>query len=230
MAVVVPAFSQQSPDKTPSSAALDVPVRVVIEGTARPDLTDVDLTLLPVPRRSSYPGRVRGKLRPDGSFVLPGFEPGDYTLDVAGIPRGFFVKAVRWGTEEVFGKVFAVSNPHPRTLEVVLSPGAGQVSGVVLDHNDQPYDSADIILLPEQYLANCERWSPRGDSDSAGRFLVADVRPGRYRALAIDYLPVDAFDQPGFFDKYKDRFESLEVKPSGHVSLRLKVVETGDGE
>ncbi|MBE0410912.1 MAG: hypothetical protein IBX69_14425 [Anaerolineales bacterium] len=96
---------------------------------------------------------------------------------------------------------YPVGDPSPEpTLEIIdleavldnLTPGLGAVTGVLLD-NKQPRPNAIIYLadvIPDdegiERVASYDRSSsPRSNTDSLGRFVFANIPPGRY-GLILD--------------------------------------------
>src|SRR6267142_841733 len=42
--------------------------------------------------------------RPDGQFVLNGIVPGSYVLEISNLPRDLYLKAARFGAEDILEK------------------------------------------------------------------------------------------------------------------------------
>jgi hypothetical protein len=122
----------------------------------------------------------------DGAFSLAGFREGELlTLRVA--RRGFSARTLS-----------RLETPFAEPLTVELTPAA-RIAGTVLDEAGNPVTSAKLILSEdlktedpkEAAGATRGRFTAAGQVDSAGRFELLDLAPGRFRlsALASGYLP-----------------------------------------
>ena len=68
---------------------------------------------------------------PDGSFKLEGAGAGHYSVIVAGLPDGYYVKSISAGNVDVLADGLEMGTSAIPPLEIVVSPNAGEVTGTV---------------------------------------------------------------------------------------------------
>jgi hypothetical protein len=119
-----------------------------------------------------------------GAFSLTGFRDGEVlTLRVA--RRGFSTRTLQ-----------NIATPAAEPLTVELTPAA-RIAGTVLDESGKPVPGTKLLLTedPEEGKdgknAGRGRLVSAGEVDSAGRFELVDLAPGRFRlsAVASGFLP-----------------------------------------
>ena len=118
----------------------------------------------------------------DGAFSLLGFRDGE-TVSLRVSRRGFAARTVT-----------RIETPLPEPLTVELTPAA-RIAGTVLDESGDPVAGAKLVLAEDSQEdpkapSGGGSW-PVAEVDSAGRFEMVDLAPGRFRlsALASGYLP-----------------------------------------
>ena len=204
-----------------SRPAAQAPVRVV-----NADVEGIVLTLTPPldvsgrirsQRESVIPGveRIRVQLRtvsggnsprppqdtgPDGSFVIQGVRPGDYTASVLGTPAGFYLEGLRYAGADILGKTFTVSASRYGTLDLVLGSGAQQVQGSVTSDGLRAVPGAQAVLVPAQR----DRFDlyRNAMTDQNGRFTISDVAPGSYDLFAWEALEPYSYFDPAVLERY----------------------------
>src|SRR5205814_258918 len=58
-------------------------------------------------------------VRPDGQFVLNGVVPGSYVLEMSNLPQDLYLKAARFGQDDVLEKHLTLSaRDEPKSLQI----------------------------------------------------------------------------------------------------------------
>lgn len=175
--------------------------RLVVEGDAAA-LRGATLTIsggARWPHRVLTPARVRGRVDDDRSIHVGGLT-GHRVLRVSGLPRGWWVKAVRIdGQDALLGFDYGVGQAFTG-LEIVVSDRPSRLVGRVTDSNGRPAVDATVVVIPED-LEHFEGFVVPGlggtvRTDHDGRFDVEPIRPGRYYVAAVhdEDLPANLFD------------------------------------
>lgn len=170
--------------------AADVAGRVVPEEPAvpleRPDEGTIFIFARPAGERSLLQhGVVTTHSGNDRVFVLTGLF-GRRILEVANVPRGWYVKSIRYRGEEIIDVPAEFkAGTDPSELQVILSTRGAMVSGRVLDDRGEVVPGAQVVLLP----ADPSRWTLfqlNGESSSeTGAFRVGPQRAGDYLIVAL---------------------------------------------
>src|SRR3989442_728757 len=76
-------------------------------------------------------------IKADGSFTLQNVYPGEYRINVFGMPQNAFVQSVRLGQTDVSSRV-TILGPVSESLEIVLSTRGGRIDGFIVDKDQKP--------------------------------------------------------------------------------------------
>jgi len=167
---------------------VDVAGRVTIDDSADkfPELP-VGLTIWAVREDVTLPqmaGARSESVRGDRSFVLQGLT-GPRKLDVVGLPRGWYVKSIRYGQLEI-ADVATEFKSDDRQLELVISRRGATVSGRATRDDGQPSIGGVAVM----FSADPAHWNwsePTTSRLSAdGTFTLGPRRAGDYFVVALD--------------------------------------------
>jgi hypothetical protein len=233
------------------SSGITVPGTVVIEGKLSSDAAadlakmeidfdrDPDLIAMPPPsmqRPPPPPGTPRpavlppgnGQVTASGDFKLF-VSPGDFRVNVNGIPANAYVKSVQLGGEDVLRNGVHITRSVDNPLQIVLGIDGGTISGSVVDEKLAPFANATVALVPE--LADLRR---RPDlyrntvTDAAGNFQIKTISPGSYKLFAWDWAEADAWQNSNFITAYESLGKTILVSPSsGQDRIQVSLISTG---
>jgi hypothetical protein len=157
--------------------------------------------------------------------------PGAYDVYVDGLPKGTYIKDVRFlDNERRFGRIRIETENPPRVqdlttqgwkskvaIQVVVATSDAAVAGVVWtgakkDGEPVGVPGAQVVLVPDRsptnpYALREDRFV-LGNTDAGGRFRLSGVPPGNY--VAYGFVEI----QPGlYFDpQFNDRISDLGVR------------------
>ena len=126
-----------------------------------------------------------GTMDQDRRFVLDNMF-GSRVLDFANVPRGWYVKSVRYQGKEIIDTPteFVSDGGHP-ALEVILSTRGSVVTGRVLDDRGDPVSRGRVLMFRAgDDLRKLEPFSSVAVS-SSGAFRTGPVRAGEYLVVAL---------------------------------------------
>ncbi|HEX4566285.1 MAG TPA: carboxypeptidase-like regulatory domain-containing protein, partial [Vicinamibacterales bacterium] len=110
-------------------------------------------------------------------------------------------------------------------LEIELTKQSTTVSGGVTDdHNDVVLD-ATVVVFPDEPA----KWGPRSRfigtarPDQKGRFTIKELPPGRYVAIAVEYLEPGEERDPDLLEKWKPRGTAFTLSEGESHALDLKL-------
>jgi Carboxypeptidase regulatory-like domain len=110
---------------------------------------------------------------------------GKRTFDVANIPRGWYVKSIRYGGREIIDVPTELkAGTDPSALEVVLSNRGATVTGRVTDDRGNPVQGARVLLLPAN-PARVSRFPEYVTTSATGSFRAGPQRAGDYVLVAL---------------------------------------------
>jgi hypothetical protein len=166
-----------------------------------------------------------------GRFSFKDVNPGRYVIALAGLPQGFYVCRIRAGETDVLGKAVELAGIPPGALEIALSPNVGGVTGAVNDSKgEKPGAGAIIVLLPEEpERRDLEMFFGVALADKSGAFSIANLAPGRYRAVALDVLAEPGSGiNPEFRQALRAKGDLVEVHEKSASRANLKITPASE--
>ena len=169
------------------------------------------------PSVSSDEGFKQVRANRDGSFKIENIYPGLYKVVALSPGPPYFVGSIRMGGADVLGQYIQIAS-GALPIEVMLESNGGGVRGRVEDCG-----SATVALLPQDRIAQDPQFVRTSRCGEAGRFDVADVRPGSYYAFAFDQWegPVELLS--GLDQALANQAVSVRVEPGQVANVELRV-------
>jgi protocatechuate 3,4-dioxygenase beta subunit len=121
----------------------------------------------------------------DGTFLLTNVQDGSYAVSVWELEKGWFVKAIHYGSTDVLQKGLQVEQGSSSgTLEVVISSAGAEMEGTVSDQDGKPIVAAQVRVRPEPETSfNGTRAHTTG-TDQNGHFSFSSLAAGKYKVWA----------------------------------------------
>ncbi len=152
---------------------LVIPGKFTVEGAV-----DTSMVRLELPTDDPLQPLVYFQLsrKDDGSFSISNLEPDVYRVRAANLPEGTYVKSVRFGDKDVTNVELDLTRDIAgKALEILLSPHAAEITGVMRDAGGKALDDAEVTLRgPGEFSAS---WR----TDESGAFEFHNLAPGEYR-------------------------------------------------
>jgi hypothetical protein len=151
-------------------------------------------------------------VRANLSFELDGLF-GSHSLMVAGAPRGWIVKSIKYGDDDVTDTAIEFkSGSNPRSLEVTLTNQGAIVTGRVLNDDGTESPDASVVVLP----GDVSRWRPIPGlppipPNADGTFTVGPMRAGEYIVAAVTGLSTAQL-----------------IDPSGRAAIAARIAKAGE--
>jgi 5-hydroxyisourate hydrolase-like protein (transthyretin family) len=198
------------------STYLSIQGRVRIDPEATTGMSGVRITLQSLESGGIFGNLPNTNLNSDRTFQLELVSPDRYNVVFTGLPEGFYVKAIRSGDADVLASGLDLTNGAGADLEVVLSPKAGQLSGVVQNSKtQQPAPGAFVVLIPqEKERRDQQSYYKTTTTDQTGSFILKSLVPGTYKAFAWEDIENGAYMDPDFVKPFESSGESVSVVES----------------
>lgn len=195
--------------------------RIVVEGDTVPDLSGIGLNL----KREGTPQGAT-VLADDRSFREEDMKPGQYSFSLSGLPEGFYVRTIRLGDADVLYAGVAITSGPVGPVEIVLSPKAGRVSGVVqMGDPAKPAAGATVVMVPqEKERVEVALFYQVATTDQHGRFKFGNVPPGEYKVYAWEDVEATAWMDPEFMKTFDGKGEKVTVAESAQVNVQVKAI------
>ena len=182
------------------------------------------------PRGPGTPESSPAEVGKDGSFRIPAIFPGSYRVRVEPLPSGTFIRSVTLDGAAVNDAGFDLSHGGPGArLKITLSRSASQLSGRVLDHEGAPLTSplGEVLIWKD-----AAQLRPDHNPITGSVYVLKDLRPGKYRVLAVDafdFTNLAGANNPDEFAKaLRAAAEEIEVGEGVRMTKDLKVAAKED--
>lgn len=164
-----------------------------------------------------------------GKFVLTDAKPGTFEVALqATNMEDWFVKAVYANGRDIRDTGLQVS-AAPVDLEIVVSPNAASVSGVVKDAAGNLVRDAFVLLAPTD--GRSHRLSAFGNTttDENGGYTIRGLDPGDYVAFAWDDIDDDEWMDPSRLKQWAEHGTKVSMSVGERLTLNLPLIVTADG-
>jgi hypothetical protein len=190
-------------------AGAEVNGRVRVDGNPSAAPASLQVTLRPRENGIVFGPLSVNTVRDDGSFTLADVSPGNYDLFFPGLPEGYYVKSARSGDTDVLATGLDLVSAVPGNLEIVVSPNAGQATGIVQNpKTQQPMPGVTVVLIPtERERTGQQTYYKTATTDQTGSFTLKSIVPGEYKAYAWDDIESGAFFDPDFMKTFEGKGE-----------------------
>jgi hypothetical protein len=193
--------------ETPLDAALNI------------DLRSLTRTIYPT-AKSSIPGQ----------FSFDGLVPDEYSLEVRGLPAGYYLKDVTYGGQSVLRKSLrAGSGSADAAVRLVVARDGGTIAAKVANGDGSPVGNANVLLMPANAGSEAElaAFLQTGVTDQNGTWTSGALAPGKYFALASPDTMDKSPESIGKLWLARTRAEEIELQPNqtAQVSLEVKGIE-----
>ncbi len=146
--------------------------------------------------------------------------PGSYEISINGNGSSFIRSIIATGAK-TYGRTVVIRGTAPVKLEITISKGEGQITGVAL-RDGQPLAGVMIVAVPNDPVHNQVLFR-RDQSDSDGTFTLPSVVPGDYTVLAIENGWDLQWLKAEVLKPYLAQGETVQVQQNGKYELKLKV-------
>jgi hypothetical protein len=178
-------------------------------------------------------GSVGTQVKDDLSFKLSNVTPLAYTVNVGGLPQGYYLKSVRIGDQDVTDKDLDFTQAIPAgEMVVTLSSNGGQIDGTVQNQNSEAAIGAFVTLVPESSRRGLNYLYKTTVADQSGHFTLKGIKPGEYKVFAWEKIEPGSYQDPNFLKPLESKGESVSVKENAHESVQVKLIpaESGAGD
>lgn len=209
----------------PLGTGLDITGRLRTEGDPPPSGSappNYSIYLQPTEARGLSGASARASA--EGNFKIHNVPPSIFRVIVSGTPDGSYVKAIRFGGEDITEKNLDLSSGGGGELEVIISPDAADISGVVRNENGEALSGVPVQAFFGDKLKRSM------NTDQNGSFHLTSLAPGDYRVYAFEDVEPGLSLEPTFRKSLENRAAEVKLEEKSHESLDLKVISKDEIE
>ncbi len=167
----------------------------------------------------TYPAKIDSA----GRFLIDPVRAGKYCLVVTPT-KGLYSKAFTAGNVELADGELDLTNGAPAALTIVLKQGGASVAGSI-DSGSRDGGTAQplqVLLVPSSQ--RCASRVYADVADSSGHFSMAQIPPGKYRALAVEPLQPWTLSTPSLVARIAALGKEVELSENETKTISLDVV------
>jgi hypothetical protein len=197
--------------------------RIVFDGEAQPAFAPGSLrVVVDSPESLQTPSAQVGA---GWRFEIGNIEPGRLTLSFDGLPAGWAVKKIVADGRDVTESLFGLGPSSAATpFEITLTDKPTTLSGAV-SRGSKPAATDDFTVVvfaddPVQWREGSKRVLI-ARPDQHGTYKITGLPPGRYRAIAVEYLDDGEQWNPELLGWARSRAVRVELEEGAAVTLNL---------
>ncbi len=204
---------------------LNLAGRVRADSQAPVNLTGIEVSLRAAEPVMFGPSTSSARVQADGTFSFAGVSPDEYMVTLSGLPDGLYVKVIAAGGQNVLLSRMDLSRGLAGGLEILLSPHAGQLTGVVQNDQQEPVAGGAVVMVPqEQERRGLAQYYRTAAADASGRFTVKNLDPGQYRIYAWRDIEPGMYFDPDFMRPVENEGEPVNIREDGREEVRVRVI------
>lgn len=202
----------------------DITGKITWEGAPSPNPgTTPRIVLRPEPGDTSLSASapIGANVDESGSFRIRSAPQGNYQVQAANLPPGFYVKSARLGNAGVTSMRLDLSQPQAGTLTVVVSNHGGALEGNV--------ESNRAGLQVFAIADGNPWWSKTAVTSDNGHYEMKGLAPGEYRVLACERIHPEAYLDAELMKSLEGQSQRVTVSENRKEMLMLKLIPCDTG-
>ena len=162
----------------------------------------------------------------DWSFKLSNLG-GPFMFRIRGIPEGWTLGAVRLNDKDITDVPWDVPKDGKELsgLQIVVTQKIGKVSGTVADSRGTATSAATVVIFsdePEWWIPG-SRFIRTARPGADGRFSIAGLPAGTYRAIARDFVEEGQWEDRKFLEEVRADAVRFTLTDGGTETLSLQL-------
>jgi len=163
------------------------------------------------------------KINADGTFQIDSLFAGEYRLQVGGLPENFYLKAARYNRDDILDRPWTFNPTEAGTLEIVVSSGAAQITGIAVDAQSRPAGGTSVVLIPDQHRDRYELYK-NATTDATGRFSIRGIPPGDYKLFAWESIELGGWFDLDLVKHFESQGKALHILESSNQTVDLRTL------
>jgi hypothetical protein len=166
-----------------------------------------------------------GSADESGAFKITGVGPGKFSVKVDPLPENAYIKKVELDGAVSPDDTLDLSRGGTSSrLKVTVSLKAAQITGRVQDEN------GERLLTPLAMVVLAPSPTPKDYSNSFndrvqpdGKYSIKNLRPGKYRIMAVDAFRAGPGSGPDAMLKMLEKGEEIEIQEGARIEKDIRV-------
>jgi hypothetical protein len=157
-------------------------------------------------------------------FVINDVVEGDYDVQVLDLPKGAYVKSIRFGSADALNASLTTDRRSNERLEITLSMNSGTLDGTVVGRNREAIGSAQVALIPDSAHRQRSDLYFGARTDESGKFHLEGVAPGDYSLVAWEDIEEGLWRDPEFARRNESTAQRISIREGSRESVELAAI------
>lgn len=164
------------------------------------------------------------QFQPDGTFKIENVTPREYRLRVFLRPRTPWIKAARFGEDDVVNAPVRIAGDlQGRELEIVLGDTAQTIDALVLDAERKPVSGVLVIAVPDAARRNQSLTYRSATTGGDGHARIEGLAPGEYTLFASESIEAGDWQDPAVLQRQEPRGTAVRVREGETKAVTLRI-------
>jgi hypothetical protein len=161
---------------------------------------------------------IAAQVKPDGTFRIPRIVPNRYSVQVDGLPDNVYVKSVHFEGRDITGQDLDLASGAGGALEIVLSPDAAGIAGIVRAADGEAAAGATVQVCAGDDTVKYV------SSDENGQYKVGGLPPGDYRVLAWEEVDPGLSLDAAFRSHFESQTAAVKLSERAHPTVEVHLI------
>jgi hypothetical protein len=161
----------------------------------------------------------------DGQFVLNGVLQGTYVLDISNLPQDVYLKAARFGNDDVLENPLVLGKqPGTTPLQILLAADGGRIPVAAYNAKGKLHPNAHVVLVPDSARRHRRELYRVAISGEDGLAILRGIPPGSYKLFAWEDLEPNAYLNSAFLEPYESSGFQVKITSGVNPPTSLRVI------
>jgi hypothetical protein len=162
---------------------------------------------------------------PGNAFSVNGIIPGSYVVEVSNLPQDLYLKAARFGDDDVLEKTLTLGKRQVQTpLQILLGSDGGRMQVAAYNAKGELQSGAHFVLVPDaarRYRRELFRIATSGED---GQAILRGIAPGNYKLFAWEDLQPYAYLNSMFMEQYESSGVPVKIVPGDNPPTSTRMI------
>jgi Carboxypeptidase regulatory-like domain len=159
------------------------------------------------------------------AFSVNGIIPGSYVVEVSNLPQDLYLKAARFGDDDVLEKPLMPGRRQVQPpLQILLGSDGGRLQVAAYNAKGELQSSAHFVLVPDasrRYRRELYRIATSGED---GQATLRGIAPGNYKLFAWEDLQAYAYLNSMFMEQYESSGVPVKIVPGDNPPAAARMI------
>jgi protocatechuate 3,4-dioxygenase beta subunit len=169
-------------------------------------------------------GNLYSEFTSDTQFVVNRVTEGDYHVEPAYLPKGTYIKSVRFGGVDALNGTIRIEPGVTGSFEMVVGTGSGTIDGFVVDARGERAGSVTVALIPSAPQRQRADLYKNVTTDESGHFHIQGVPPGDYSVFAWEDIENGRWRDPDFIRSIENSGRPVHVADGTQATVEVTAI------